>query len=520
MFATSSSNTATLPLSSSVPQIATSTLTTTVIKHTSKQESGDLHDEGDHDHVEEFEPQIDFKPVCPLPELVKIVTGEENEKSHRLGSLFALFCFHILKLYRYADETNEWKERGAGVIKVLENAENKKCRIVMRREQVFNLFDCLPLDFFEVHKVCANHQLLPGMTIQAMPRQEKAMMWYCEDFSEEQKSHEKLSARFASVEVANKFKEIFESAVKVPEECKKIATYITEGIRRSVQTTTWAVGLRRIRPLDAYLNLIAIHLAHVLLLFRWECPECYSRNAAEKCLCCGASRTTGKTGDAAPKYYTVIIDLTFLLLVFGSGFCGSKSFADHVKSGGSIFDAAHTKKAQEEFASQAKSKVISNKGNSADGEVERGADEEFEPNVDFAPAIPLPDLVDVVTGEEGEQVIFTARAKLYRFIKETEENKERGVGDLKILRNPKNNTHRVVMRRDHVHKVCANFAILPSIELNERKGVQPAYSWICRVASDIYYYQKLYYRLRRIPVTTFNCRIIPNLEKGWMKSSQ
>lgn len=67
---------------------------------------------------------------------------------------------------------------------------------------------------FKVHKVCANHQLLPGMTIQAMPRQEKAMMWYCEDFSEEQKSHEKLSARFASVEVANKFKEVFENSVK------------------------------------------------------------------------------------------------------------------------------------------------------------------------------------------------------------------------------------------------------------------------------------------------------------------
>lgn len=183
--------------------------------------------------------------------------------------------------------------------------------------------------------------------------------------------------------------------------------------------------------------------------------------------------------------------------VFGSGFGGSKSFADHVKSGGSIFDAAHTKKAQEEFASQAKSKLAvtdkkdpvnasspANKGNSVDGEAERGADEEFEPNVDFVPAIPLPDLVDVVTGEEGEQVIFTARAKLYRFIKETEENKERGVGDLKILRNPKNNTHRVVMRRDHVHKVCANFAILPSIELNERKGVQPAFSWICRDYSE------------------------------------
>ncbi|VDK68330.1 unnamed protein product, partial [Cylicostephanus goldi] len=156
-----------------------------------EQGHGDGHDEEEHEHVDEFEPQVDFKPVCPLPELVKVVTGEEDEKV-----LFEERC----KLYRFADETKEWKERGTGTMKVLENPKTNKFRIVMRREQV--------------HKVCANHQLLPGMTIQQMPRQEKAMMWYCEDFSEEEKTHEKLSARFASVEIANKFKDVFENAVK------------------------------------------------------------------------------------------------------------------------------------------------------------------------------------------------------------------------------------------------------------------------------------------------------------------
>ncbi|KAK6042054.1 RanBP1 domain protein, partial [Cooperia oncophora] len=81
-------------------------------------------------------------------------------------------------------------------------------------------------------------------------------------------------------------------------------------------------------------------------------------------------------------------------------------------------------------------------------------------------------------------VVFVARAKLFRFIKETKENKERGVGDLKILRNPKNNAHRVVMRREQVHKVCANFAILPTIELNEKKGMPNVYNWICRDYSE------------------------------------
>ncbi|KAJ1371872.1 Nuclear pore complex protein Nup98-Nup96 [Parelaphostrongylus tenuis] len=606
------------------------------VKPTVKQESGDFHDEGDHDHVEEFEPQIDFKPVCPLPELVKVVTGEENEKV-----LFEERC----KLYRYADETNEWKERGTGVMKVLENTENKKCRVVMRREQV--------------HKVCANHQLLPGMTIQAMPRQEKAMMWYCEDFSEEQKSHEKLSARFASVEVANKFKEIFESAVKVSDDSSIAKSLQVDKPGNEASEKDGSAkeknDTKKVEGVDVEIslkdeNFPATELKGYGDQFKlqpgqWECPECYSRSAAEKCPCCGTSRSTGKTGDAAPKsvFPTSTIPLgalkttegsipkftfgisaaaaakdspptsvsavtksplfgasltstttstgalsfgtkpsifggaaskptaeasstlpSFTLSkkpdasvsafsaavttsatgssnssastatsvfggsrlfgtskvvderkeaekeeknkaepakseqkVFGGGLVGSKSFADHIKSGVSIFDAAYTQKAQAEFAAQAKSKLAvtdkkdpvstsssASKVDSKDGEAESGADEEFEPNVDFAPAIPLPDLVDVITGEEGEQVVFTARAKLYRFIKETKENKERGVGDLKILRNPKTNAHRVVMRRDHVHKVCANFAILPSIELNERKGVQHAFNWICRDYSE------------------------------------
>ncbi|KHJ74902.1 RanBP1 domain protein [Oesophagostomum dentatum] len=80
----------------------------------------------------------------------------------------------------------------------------------------------------------------------------------------------------------------------------------------------------------------------------------------------------------------------------------------------------------------------------------------------------------------GFQVVFIARAKLFRFVKETKENRERGAGDLKILRNPKTNCHRVVLRREQVHKVCANFAILPSIKLNEKRKMPVVWNWICR----------------------------------------
>lgn len=50
------------------------------------------------------------------------------------------------------------------------------------------------------------------------------------------------------------------------------------------------------------------------------------------------------------------------------------------------------------------------------------------------------------------------RAKLYRFETSGEENewKERGVGEIKILKNSDKGTYRVLMRRDKTFKICAN----------------------------------------------------------------
>ncbi|KAK5982094.1 hypothetical protein GCK32_008702 [Trichostrongylus colubriformis] len=247
------------------------------------RKEGDGVEDDDHDHVEEFEPQVDFKPVCPLPELVKVVTGEEDEKV-----IFEERC----KLYRYSDETKEWKERGTGVMKVLENTNTKKCRVVMRREQVF--------------KVCANHQLLPGMTIQAMPRQEKAMMWYCEDFSEDQKTHEKLSARFANVEVANRFKEVFENAVKNAGEApspvkptkteKQVDKGTTSNTEEVNEKKTEAKKEEKEPDSKETTSQKGYGDQFKLQPGQWECPECYSRTAEDKCPCCG----TPKEGEKAP----------------------------------------------------------------------------------------------------------------------------------------------------------------------------------------------------------------------------
>ncbi|KAK0427042.1 hypothetical protein QR680_010036 [Steinernema hermaphroditum] len=52
------------------------------------------------------------------------------------------------------------------------------------------------------------------------------------------------------------------------------------------------------------------------------------------------------------------------------------------------------------------------------------AEDEYEPDTQFEPVIPLPNFVDVKTGEEEEEVLFSERARLYRFVVETKEYRE------------------------------------------------------------------------------------------------
>ncbi|CAH1956748.1 unnamed protein product [Acanthoscelides obtectus] len=102
------------------------------------------------------------------------------------------------------------------------------------------------------------------------------------------------------------------------------------------------------------------------------------------------------------------------------------------------------------------------------------SDSEFDPQ--FKPIISLPE-VEVITNEENETVLLKIRAKLYRFdsANDPPEWKERGTGEMKILRNNDNNSVRVVMRRDKTLKVCANHFITPWMELKSSTSSEKAF---------------------------------------------
>ena len=106
---------------------------------------------------------------------------------------------------------------------------------------------------------------------------------------------------------------------------------------------------------------------------------------------------------------------------------------------------------------------------------------EHDPIPDFAPIIPLPDEVPVTTGEENEEELFCARAKLFRFV--SKEWKERGIGNVKLLKNADGKI-RLLMRREQVHKICANHFLRKDMELSPMPNNDKAYMWVANDFAD------------------------------------
>nr|BBG12267.1 Ran binding protein RanBP1-1a [Nicotiana benthamiana] len=151
-------------------------------------------------------------PIVKLQE-VSVSTGEENE-----DVLLDLKS----KLYRFDKEGNAWKERGAGTVKLLKHKETGKVRLVMRQSKTL--------------KICANHLVLPTMSIQEHAGNEKSCVWHAADFADGELKEETFCIRFASIENCKSFKEkveeIAESQQTKSEESEGAVAAATELIEK------------------------------------------------------------------------------------------------------------------------------------------------------------------------------------------------------------------------------------------------------------------------------------------------
>lgn len=119
------------------------------------------------------------------------------------------------------------------------------------------------------------------------------------------------------------------------------------------------------------------------------------------------------------------------------------------------------------------------------GKAKKEDDEEEapeSPDVHFEPLVNL-EKVEVKTNEESEETVFKMRAKLFKFDRDAREWKERGTGDVKLLKHKESKKVRLVMRRDKTHKVCANHYIVPDMKLSPNVGSDR--SWVWNTSADV-----------------------------------
>ncbi|KAK6786003.1 hypothetical protein RDI58_014528 [Solanum bulbocastanum] len=159
-------------------------MATTEPKHEHREEEEEAAGADDEDTGAQVAPIVRLEEVA-------VSTGEENEDP--LIDLKA-------KLYRFDKDGNQWKERGAGTVKLLKHKETGKVRLVMRQSKTL--------------KICANHLVLPTMTVQEHAGNEKSCVWHAPDFADGDLKDELFCIRFASIENCKSFMEMFQEVAE------------------------------------------------------------------------------------------------------------------------------------------------------------------------------------------------------------------------------------------------------------------------------------------------------------------
>ncbi|XP_067889893.1 E3 SUMO-protein ligase RanBP2 isoform X2 [Heterodontus francisci] len=387
---------------------------------------------------------IHFDPVVLMPEKVVLITGEEDETE--------LYSQRV-KLFRFDTETSQWKERGVGNLKVLQNKANGRLRILMRREQVF--------------KVCANHWITTTMNLKPLMGSDRAWMWLASDFSDGEAKPEQLAAKFKTPELAKDFKEKFEEFQRL------LLDIPLQTPHKLLDNGRTARLIQKAEEMKSGLK----DLKHFLKDEGNAIMSSVSENSSTTGLVIKPhSESTGPTLEW--DNYDLreeALDTSVSSTAYGSPDTSSPVRKNLFRFGDS---ATGFNFSFQPNLSPLKSPKLNHSGLSVatDEDSEFGQEEEKDVQ-HFEPVIPLPDLIDVSTGEENEQVIFCHRAKLYRYDKDVSQWKERGIGDLKILQNYDSKKVRIVMRRDQVLKICANHWLTPEVRIEPMKGTEKAFIW-------------------------------------------
>ncbi|XP_028175103.1 E3 SUMO-protein ligase RanBP2-like [Ostrinia furnacalis] len=381
--------------------------------------------------VENYDPCPDFKPIIPLPAEVKVTTGEEDEN--------VIFSARA-KLFRFVDK--QWKERGIGEMKLLKHRVTGKVRVLMRREQI--------------HKICANHIITPEMEIKPMKNESKAYFWVANDFADEAVILEKFCIRFKTADIALQFYNKFEEA------------------RNESSTSTVNTPKDMTAPRETVVKTPNVSITPVK-------SEALSTPQTTKSGFAVGGFTFSSTPTFKPVQDDTITESKIEAPTTKANIFSGLTFKTNTSSPFSnLFSSQLLTNPSSNTSSTPQEKVESNnKLNNSD------TVEEFEPNVEFKPVVPLPALVEQKTGEEDENILFEHRAKLLRFDAASKEWKERGLGNIKLLVHKDNNQKvRLLMRREQIMKVCCNHAVTKEMTFKKMNNIDKAVTWCAKDFSE------------------------------------
>lgn len=427
-----------------------------------------------------------FEPLVSLPLIEELSSGEEGE--------VVLFS-HRAKLYQFDD--SQWKERGVGNMKILRHKISGKARLLMRRDQVL--------------KLCCNHFISSNMSITEMKgSSELAWCTNC-DFSDGVSKPVKFAIKFKHRETGSVFKQIFEecalrnnisdntsSELSIPGSLVSISQTSTsldetamlsqkkgssfDSLLVSTKTSSddtcsiWSEAsggstkpisedlLAHTPPTDSEPEIILtkvempsnnkLELSRQLMLpdtfFNYEnkpsCPGCRG--------CIDQYSASQDEEHELPIKYTS--DQNTRDVFSSTSKCPVPGFAELAASEPSAGPFSRVSHSSSLHAFEGAGEALFKQH--VEGMDDLGDD------VQFKAVVSLPE-VDVKTGEENEEVLFNHKAKLFRFDSNISQWKERGVGDMKLLRNVSTNKVRILMRRDQIFKVCCNHFITSDMSL-------------------------------------------------------
>ena len=451
------------------------------------------------------EDKLHFEPVIPLPDEIQVVTGEEG-----LEVLFS----ERAKLYRFDADSGQWKERGVGDVKLLRHPKSGQGRVLMRREQI--------------KKLCANHNINPGMELKPNVGSDRSWVWYTPaDYAEGEARPEKLAIKLKSAEIAGKFRDVFEDLKET----------FSAGLRPEAEATDDQQGAgcalykEFISTFAVSSDVWTCEMCYVENNTKdSECIACNSTNPVAGSLE-PLSKTTEEDAKVTPTSTNASIEPNtfqdFNKDSAGSVFQspGGKEFASSQLFTIGRGESSEDKLDDEMFLSPSKTSSPSKQGvtpqtpsapffqenvitslpfgtdtpakftfslqvspecpsrkpksplSPASPLSPEGSGHAEDDGPHFEPVIPLPEKVECQTGEEGQEVMFCERCKLFRYDSDASQWKERGLGDIKILFDPRSGKYRVLMRREHVFKLCANHMISVDMELKPFPNSDRAWLW-------------------------------------------